>query len=347
MSLDAAGASPPINALPDHIAARTVVGELLLPANDQVVTSSIAQTGTWEPSESAALIALIRPGARVLDVGAHVGYLTLLAAARTGATGGVLAVEANRANFQLLQANIARNGAAHVRAVHAAAWRQSGETLTMSVSADNSGDHRVFRRDQATETVDVPALAMDDIVPEDWHVDVVKIDVQGTDHVAVEGMRRTIERCRPMLLVEFWPAGIEEFGDSPAEVLAQYRGLNYEISVLEEPAVSRTTPLETIVDLARGTPGAFCTLLLAPLQAAERRPVGEAAASLIARGPVPGRRSALRRLGPLARTVVLRALRPYTVHQQAVDSELAGDLQELSRRIDALERRGSAGAARD
>src|SRR2546421_6110753 len=86
---------------------------------------------------------------------------------------------------------------------------------------------------------------------EEWRVDVVKIDVQGTDHVAVEGMTRTIERWQPTILVEFWPIGIEEFGHDPLNVLALYRDMGYRIAILEEPAVSDGMALELIVDIAR------------------------------------------------------------------------------------------------
>jgi FkbM family methyltransferase len=327
----------PETTLPPHVRASTVVGDLLLPANDQVVTSWIHDHGTWELPESAALVALIQPGANVLDIGAHVGYMTLLASARVGASGSVLAVEANRENFELLRANLTNNGAGHARAVHGAAWRQSGETLTMSVSPENSGDHRVFRRAGAERVIDVPAVAIDDLISDDWRVDVVKVDVQGTDHVAIEGMQRTIERHHPTMLVEFWPEGIEEFGDSPAQALALYRQLGYEISMLEQPGIQRTATLENIVDAARSCPGEFCTLLLKPTDVAQSR-VGGTVGSLIARGPVPGRHSALGPLGPLARKLALRAMKPYTVHQRAVDAELARDVLDLSRRVDVLER---------
>jgi FkbM family methyltransferase len=245
------------------VAADTVVGSLLLPANDQVMTNLIGREGTWELAESAALMALIRPGANIVDIGAHVGYMTLLAASRT-AGGDVLAVEANRDNFELLCANLARNGVTNVRAIQGAAWRRSGETLTMTVCEDNTGDHRVFARDGAETTVEVPALAVDDLIPDEWHVDVVKVDVQGTDHVAIEGMRATIERCRPAMLVEFWPAGIEEFGDPPTRALELYSELGYEIAVLEAPGLSSGSSPARIVDTARRAPHQYCTLLMQP-----------------------------------------------------------------------------------
>jgi FkbM family methyltransferase len=244
------------------VTAETAVGSLLLPAHDQVMTSLIGRDGAWEPAESAALTALIRPGANIVDIGAHVGYMTLLAASRSP-SGQVLAIEANRDNFDLLCANLARNGVTNVHAVHCAAWRRSGETLTMTVCSENTGDHRVFPREGANTTVEVSARAVDDLIPDGWPVDVVKIDVQGTDHVAIEGMSRTIERCQPVMLVEFWPTGIEEFGDSPMRVLELYARLGYEIAVLEAPGLSGDSH-SRIVEIARGSTHQYCTLLMRP-----------------------------------------------------------------------------------
>lgn len=325
--------------LPPYEELETAVGSLLLPAGDGVVTRWIREHGTWEPAESAVLTALIPPGAHVIDIGAHVGYMTLLAAARAGADGAVIAVEANPENARLLEENVARHGSGNVRVYEGAAWRTSRDTLTMTISPDNSGDHRVYRRDEALETVEVRSVALDDIVPEQWHVDLVKIDVQGTDHVALEGMRRIVERDKPTILVEFWPTGIEEFRDDPPDVVALYRRLGYQISMLEQPALPRDAAPETITEMARNTPTGFCTLLLQPGPSVAGPSVGQAVESLLARGPTPGPRSALGRLGPVARVVALRMMKPFTVYQRTVDAEIVREVRDLSRRIDELERR--------
>jgi FkbM family methyltransferase len=308
-----------------------------MPDHDRVMTRLIREQGSWEAGESAVLTTLIRSGSHVIDIGAHVGYLTLLAAARTGANGSVLAIEADPTNFELLRANLELNAVSWVTPVHAAAWRRSGETLTMTISPDNSGDNRVFLRDGAEQTVDVPSVAVDELIPGDWHVDVVKVDTQGTDHVAIEGMRTTIGRCHPTVLVEFWPLGIEEFGDDPVQVLGLYRGLGYEIAMLEEPTLSPEAPVRRIVEAARRCQSEYCTLLLRHEAGPAKRLTGDAVESLLDRGPVPGPHSALGRLGPIARRLALRVMRPYTAHQRVLDRELLSDLRELSRRVDALE----------
>ena len=81
-----AGELPPPDegTLPASVELQTVVGPLLFPAGDAVMARLIGERGYWEPAESAVMTALLAPGARVLDVGAHVGYMTALACARVG-----------------------------------------------------------------------------------------------------------------------------------------------------------------------------------------------------------------------------------------------------------------------
>lgn len=258
--------------LPPHVEADTLVGPMLLPRDDQVVTPAILATHAWEPAESAALTALIRRGGHVVDIGAHVGYMTLLASACAGPEGSVLAVEAHAGNFALLHENVARNRLPQARVIHGAAWRNSGEPRTLTVSLENSGDHRVFRREGATDTIEVRSVALDELIGAHGRVDVVKVDTQGTDHVAIEGMLATIARCRPVMLVEFWPPGIEEFGDRPADVLCFYRDLGYEIRMLEVPGLARDASIEALTERARQCPGEYCTLVLQPISPGQFTP---------------------------------------------------------------------------
>jgi FkbM family methyltransferase len=196
-----------------------------------------------------------------------VGYFALLAARCVGPKGKVLAVEPAPGNFALLRANVERVGAHQVSTVNAAAWRDAG-SVELLLSRENTGDNRVLGVGEApgangaATTVSVPAVKLDDLLAAD-HVDFVLLDTQGSERAVLEGMRRTIARDRPRLQVEFWPHGIREFGDDPAELAGFYRGLGYQLSVLgtEEQIDGNGTDL---VELAQARPGGFCTLVLTP-----------------------------------------------------------------------------------
>ncbi|MGH9265341.1 MAG: FkbM family methyltransferase [Acidimicrobiales bacterium] len=237
----------------------TDVGALLLPAHDEVMLTHLRQHGEWEREESDHLRALLRPGMTFLDVGAHVGYMSLLAARAVGPAGRGFAFEPEPGNFALLMANLAVHGVENVEAVPAAAWSETGR-LSLSLCTDNTGDHRAYAL-PGRESVDVPAFALDDVLPGDVTIDVVKVDAQATDDIAIRGMERTLARCRPALVVEFWPQGIRERGADPADVLGYYRSLGYDLGVL---GGEHGASPETVLEAAESSPTAFCTLVLTP-----------------------------------------------------------------------------------
>jgi precorrin-6B methylase 2 len=80
----------------------------------------------YEPMTTLAFHTLVQPGDRVVDVGAHVGYFTLLAARLCGPNGRVFAFEPHPDNFRLLERNIRENGAENVTAVRKAVADRAG-----------------------------------------------------------------------------------------------------------------------------------------------------------------------------------------------------------------------------
>lgn len=249
--------------LPAHVRISTDVGPLLLQAHDQLMTALIPeQGGRWEVPESEQLRAWLRPGMTFLDIGAHVGYMSLLGAAAVGPAGTVIAVEASPPNAALLRANLAANRAANVEVVEAAASDRSGR-VELSLSPWNTGDNRAYPVPEM-ERVEVPAVRLDDVLG-GRRVDVVKVDTQGTDHRALRGLSATLARWRPPLVVEFWPHGIRESGDDPGAVLAQYAAMCYEVRVLGGREDGPSPSDDEVMGAALSAGGdEFCTLVLRP-----------------------------------------------------------------------------------
>ena len=263
--LDTAWSSmpPPAAAVePPVVCLDTEVGRLLLPASDRVLLPIIRETGRWETEESEQLEAWLRPGMTFVDIGAHVGFMTLLGARAVGAGGRVLAVEPAPGNVALLRANVLANGMANVEVLPGAALDRSG-SVALSLSTTNTGDNRAYEVAE-TESVEVAAYALDEVLPDDLRVDVVKVDTQGTDHLAIRGMARTLARSRSRLLVEFWPEGILGLGDEPAAVVKGYQQQGFEVRVLGEGAVGPPPTPEAVVASASAAHGGFCNLVLEP-----------------------------------------------------------------------------------
>lgn len=172
-----------------------------------------------EPTLTRFVQATVKPGDVVLDVGANIGYFTLLLARGVGAAGRVVALEPDAQNVALLTRNVAQNGYAdRVTILPQAAWDTSGP-LRLFRSEENRGDHHTYDDGDARESVAIDALRIDDYAPiASGPVALVKMDIQGAEYRALLGMRELLERNRDVvLLTEFWPLGLERAG-APAAI---------------------------------------------------------------------------------------------------------------------------------
>lgn len=209
---------------------------------------------------------LLKPGMTFLDVGAHVGYMTILGARAVGSTGRVIAVEAAPANAALLRANLAANGIRNVEVIAAAASDRDGRVV-LSQSPWNTGDNRAYWV-EGMALVEAPAVRLDGVVDPSVRVDVVKVDIQGTDHRAIRGMQALLARSRPVVLAEFWPHGIVEGGDDPATVLSLYAAMGFDVRLLGQSDDEAPLSPREIVARVPLAEGEFRTLVLRPRLAA-------------------------------------------------------------------------------
>ena len=222
------------------------VGPVLLPRFDRFILPSIRQTGAWEPDEMEYLRRKIQPGMTVLDIGANVGYSALVMARAAGEHGLVVAFEPEPLNFSLLCTNIRRNAALNVLPIHAAVEEVTG-SITLQRSPDNSGDHRTAPHPFGIASLEVPLVAIDDLLPADLVVGGVMIDAEGYDHRVIPWNEAFDRPVATVYAGRIRPLGILENGDDPDEVLDQYRDLNYRLELLPDQDVSSLSA-EQILD---------------------------------------------------------------------------------------------------
>jgi FkbM family methyltransferase len=202
-----------------------------------------------------------------IDVGANVGYTTLVAARAVGPTGTVIAIEPHPDNLALLRENLAHNGMAErVQVLNAAAW-DTADTVDLAESAENTGDHRVQTLQGERNVMRVDAIRLDDVVPHDLRVAAIKLDTQATEHHALAGATALLSRDRPVVLCEFWPHGLRARSEDPCAILAGYRQLGYEVEVPDEPELTTLDDAaltKAIDSRPMGPNGGFATLRLRP-----------------------------------------------------------------------------------
>ena len=169
--------------------------------------------GTYEPELQAAVLKFMRPGMVAYDVGANIGYVSLMLARAVGAGGRVYAFEALPANLERLGENLALNGMqSTVRVVPAAVTDRSGPVQFLVGPSGGVGKvaGSAGRRSlDYPEQMRVNGIALDAFVYADGNYadgnpppQVVKMDIEGGEVLALPGMRRLLREARPLLFLE-------------------------------------------------------------------------------------------------------------------------------------------------
>jgi FkbM family methyltransferase len=160
--------------------------------------------GTTEPGVQEALRKRLGPGSTFYDIGANVGFFTLIAARRIGLQGRVYAFEPLPDSARALAHNVALNELGNVEVVQAAVGARPGRA-GLAVTEESVQAHLVEFETHvpALVTIEVDVTAIDTEVAAGRRApDVLKIDVEGAELAVLEGMRRTLDAHRPTLICE-------------------------------------------------------------------------------------------------------------------------------------------------
>jgi FkbM family methyltransferase len=201
----------PMRHLVDHGAYRIPFGlgrGVLLDAASLTLSSAQARSvlrGLHEPQVCEALRRTLPVGGTLIDIGAHIGYVTMIGAGITGQAGTVIAVEPVPSNVVAIRRNATLNEFDHVQVIEAAASHSSGQEELITTSDTiwtrlaSVGEHPGER-----ERTRVRTVAVDDLVDSgDLALpDVVKIDVEGAEMDVLDGMRRTLAARRTTVICE-------------------------------------------------------------------------------------------------------------------------------------------------
>jgi FkbM family methyltransferase len=207
----------------------------LFASNDDLAVGRHVHGGSYEPRVAAVLIRYVKPGMSVVDIGANIGYFTMLLASLVEPRGLVVAVEPNPDNIKLMEASRRVNGFDQVLIVQVAAGRHT-DLLSLNVSYSNgvtgelSADHNAIFASHP-----VPCFALDGLLPKDRPINLIKIDVEGAELNALIGLSQTIDRNHPVIVSEFSPGALPSISRcSGPEYLRFLIDKGYRIGVIEK-----------------------------------------------------------------------------------------------------------------
>jgi len=193
----------------------------------------------FEPLITQFIRATVRPGDAVVDIGANIGYYTLLLAKLTGPEGTVFAFEPEPENFSLLLRNIELNGYKNVIAAQKAIGATTGQAH-LFLSDDNKGDHRIYGAG-SRPSIPIEVTTLDNYFST-FHrpISLIKLDIQGAEPDAIKGMRSFLQKQKEVTLVtECWREGLEGGGVTVEGYLTLLRDVGFELSILTTEGLRR------------------------------------------------------------------------------------------------------------
>lgn len=178
--------------------------------NDRYIGKRIALE-KYEPYETKLILRQAKVGDVVVDVGANIGYYTVLLADKVGKAGKVYAFEPDKVNFEILKKNVEVNNLKNVVVVNAGIGSKSGKKILYK-SKNNLGDHKLFNDQFLISNVKketVKIIKMDDYL-EGVKVNLIKIDTQGWEPEVIEGAKNIISKNKPVIFLEYSPASYQQ-----------------------------------------------------------------------------------------------------------------------------------------
>jgi FkbM family methyltransferase len=195
----------------------------------EFVENRICFFGIWEPHITALFYSLLKPGDVMVDVGANIGYFSMLASRIVGPVGNVYAVEASPSTRQRLETNLRLNGVSNVTVLPCAAWNEAGRA-TFYTDPDNRGGSSLRELHADVQADEVELVRLDDILPpEDFdRIRLIKIDIEGAEYQALQGLERILKTNRQLTIIsEVEGDKLAELHSSPAQLIGFLEGQGF------------------------------------------------------------------------------------------------------------------------
>lgn len=224
---------------------------MVLDEKDVDVSKQIKEHG-WYVDEQFDLEVFqkhLKAGMTLVDLGANVGFYTFLGRSLIGKGGRVFSFEPFPRNAGLIRAGIRENGYDNVILVEAAVADRKGKA-PFYLSPDANSEHSLLNLDfkypdidnykmdaKPERAIEIDVLTLDSFFEEtvgDFKVDFIKMDIEGSEYRAINGMRKIIQNNRDLtMLMEFWPNGFVKGDKDPYGFLKTLTDLGFAINIID------------------------------------------------------------------------------------------------------------------
>lgn len=235
---------------------RTVWGhKLYVDTRDANLSPGLVLDGHWEKWLNRPYLESLREGMVVVEVGANIGYYTVLAGSRIGPAGHIYAFEANPDVFELLWRNLEINGLLGRATLTNKAVLDKPGTTSFHILREHAGAGSIsplsgdFFREEV-RTIEVQTIALDDFLSgTDRKLDLIKLDAEGSEPLALEGMSGLLEN-NPQITIfcEFTPHLISGTGVKPQDFLDSLEARGFILRSIDGDGEIRETSAEQLLE---------------------------------------------------------------------------------------------------
>ncbi len=190
--------------------------KLIIDKNDGL---NLLINGIHEPAVTKLVKNEVKNGDVVLDIGSHIGYYTIMFSKLVGNKGKVYAFEPNPNNFAILKKNVELNNCKNVVLVQKAVSNKTGK-VNLYFDEEFEISSRTYNpHNKRYKHIEVDSIKLDDYF-NNTKIDFIKMDIEGSECNAVEGMTNLLNKNKELKIVtELWPCGLKEYGKSSKEYL--------------------------------------------------------------------------------------------------------------------------------
>jgi FkbM family methyltransferase len=240
--------------------------KIYVDTRDLGLAPHILLDGYWEQWITNVFLSVVQPGMRVVEVGANMGWYSLLAAANIGPAGKLVSFEANPRMAEILRRNISINGFLDRAEVVDKAVFSANRTLEFGIYERHMGGSSLFATkpqarsehghfavfdaqfNDTMRTIEVEAIALDSYFAEGGKIDFIKIDAEGAEpHVLAGAGRLLSENKDVQIMLEFAPRSLQRGGSSAEEFYGSIRALGFRVFRIEHDSSLVESELSELV----------------------------------------------------------------------------------------------------
>lgn len=214
---------------------------LYVNTDDKAISPTLMMHGIYEKHEVAILKKLIKPGMIFVDIGANIGYFSLIAANIMQNKGRVYSFEPEPNNYDILLKNVENNDYENIIPINKAVSNYDGK-IKFFRDKRNLGGHSFSKGNLGNfaDFLEIEAVTLDsyfkDIVD---NIDVIKIDTQGAEGLIIDGADNLLKNKNIKILMEYWPYGLRNMGADPYQLLVKMVKKGFKISFVDNGGILR------------------------------------------------------------------------------------------------------------